>query len=103
MPVMDFTRALLTCFAPLLLTACATDVKLDPRQGAPSINVQNKSLDPSNGGELVSEKALIAGDIILSAANGINSACIRAITLSPVRHAALYVGHLKAPPQIAKN
>ena len=92
MLMIDFTRALLTCLASLLLTACTTDMKLDPRQGSPRVNVQNKSLDPSNGGELVSEKALRAGDIILSAASGINSVGIRAITLSPVSHAALYVG-----------
>ena len=93
MPLPDPTRALLASLSSLLLlVACATDVKLDPRQGAPSINVQNKSLDPSNGGELVNEKALRTGDIILSAANGINSAGIRAITLSPVSHAGLYVG-----------
>jgi hypothetical protein len=77
----------------LLFSACATDVKLDPRQGNASIQVQNKSLDPANGGVLVNEKALQVGDIILSAANGINSAGIRAITLSPVSHAALYVGN----------
>jgi hypothetical protein len=76
----------------LLLNACATDVKVDPRQGNSSIQLQNKSIDPANGGALVNEKALQAGDIILSAANGINSAGIRAITLSPVSHAALYVG-----------
>jgi cell wall-associated NlpC family hydrolase len=76
----------------LFLTACATDVKLDPRSGNSSIQVQNKSIDPANGGTMVNEAALQAGDIILSAANGINSAGIRAITLSPVSHAALYVG-----------
>jgi Permuted papain-like amidase enzyme, YaeF/YiiX, C92 family len=74
------------------LMACAADVKLDPRHGTSSIHVQNKSLDPSNGGELVNPKVLRTSDIILSAANGINSAGIRAITLSPVSHAALYVG-----------
>jgi hypothetical protein len=74
------------------LIACATDVKLDPRQGPPTINVQNKSLDPSNGGELITPRVLQTGDILLSAANGINSAGIRAITFSPVSHAALYVG-----------
>ncbi len=84
---------LLSMLVVLCLSACATDVKLDPRNGPPRINVQNKSLDPSNGGELVREKALRTGDIILSAANGINSAGIRAITLSPVSHAALYVGN----------
>jgi cell wall-associated NlpC family hydrolase len=81
------------CAMALILSACATDVKLDPRQGAPAISVQNKSLDPSNGGELIKPQALRTGDIILSAANGINSAGIRAITLSPVSHAALYVGN----------
>ncbi len=77
----------------IILTACATDVKLDPRQGPPTLNVQNKSLDPSNGGELIVPRVLQTGDILLSAANGINSAGIRAITLSPVSHAALYVGN----------
>lgn len=75
--------------------ACATDVRLNPQSGKSSIAVQNRSLDPSNGGELISEKTLRAGDIILSAANGINSVGIRAITLSPVSHAALYVGNGK--------
>ena len=77
----------------LVLSACATGVKLDPRLGASSIQVQKKSLDPSNGGELVTTQALRPGDIILSAANGVNSVGIRAITLSPVSHAALYVGN----------
>lgn len=86
-------RPLLITLLSLSLMACATDVKLDPAHGKGSIQVQNKSLDPSNGGELVSDKALRTGDIILSAANGINSAGIRAITLSPVSHAALYVGN----------
>ncbi len=86
-------RCALIAITASCLLACATDVQLDPRQGSPSIQVQNKSLDPSNGGELVSEKALRTGDIILSAANGINSAGIRMITLSPVSHAALYVGN----------
>ncbi len=89
---MTLIRLLITCLS-LTVLGCATDVKLDPREGPPRINVQNKSLDPSNGGELVNAKALRTGDIILSAANGINSAGIRAITLSPVSHAALYVGN----------
>jgi uncharacterized protein YycO len=86
-----FSR-LLVCTAALLLQACATDVELNPHQGKPAINVQNKSLDPGNGGELIAPRVLQTGDILLSATNGINSAGIRAITLSPVSHAALYVG-----------
>jgi cell wall-associated NlpC family hydrolase len=84
---------ILSLSATLAFGACATDIQLDVRQGTSSINVQNKSLDPSNGGELVSAQALRTGDIILSAANGINSMGIRAISLSPVSHAALYVGN----------
>jgi Permuted papain-like amidase enzyme, YaeF/YiiX, C92 family len=89
----SFFSRLLLCTTALLLQACATDVKLDPRQGSSTINVQNKSLDPSNGGALIAPRVLQTGDILLSAANGINSAGIRAITLSPVSHAALYVGN----------
>lgn len=86
-------RFYLTLIFALGLSACATDIKLDPKNGAAQIAVQNKSLDPSNGGELVSVKDLRTGDIILSAANGINSIGIRAASLSPVSHAALYVGN----------
>jgi hypothetical protein len=75
----------------LSLLGCASQVQLDS-QGKSPIAIQNKSLDPSNGGALVDAKALRTGDIILSATNGLNSAGIRAITLSPVSHAALYVG-----------
>jgi Permuted papain-like amidase enzyme, YaeF/YiiX, C92 family len=93
---MTMTTQLKTTCALLFATsllACATDVKVNPQSGASSVNVQNRSLEPSNGGELISEKTLRTGDIILSAANGINSMGIRAITLSPVSHAALYVGN----------
>lgn len=91
----DFSafRLFLTPLLCASLLACATDVKLNPQSGTSSIKVQNKSLDPSNGGELVSAQALRTGDIILSATNGINSMGIRAVTLSPVSHAALYVGN----------
>ena len=92
---MTDTTTLRLSITALLITgllACATDVKIDPQSGI-GIAVQNRSLDPSNGGELISEKTLRTGDIILSATNGINSLGIRAITLSPVSHAALYVGN----------
>ncbi|MFM7331011.1 MAG: YiiX/YebB-like N1pC/P60 family cysteine hydrolase [Brachymonas sp.] len=84
-------RRFICIAAAFSISACATDVKLNSQNGKSSIAIQNKSLDPSNGGELVTPKVLRTGDIILSAANGINSAGIRVITLSPVSHAALYV------------
>ncbi len=86
-------RLIFTALAVASLFACATDVSRDPQSGKSSINVQNRSLDPSNGGELINTASLRTGDIILSAANGINSVGIRAVTLSPVSHAALYVGN----------
>ncbi|MGL4234190.1 MAG: YiiX/YebB-like N1pC/P60 family cysteine hydrolase [Casimicrobium sp.] len=86
-------RVLFTIVCVSGIAGCATDVQLDPRQGASGIQVQNKSLNPSNGGELVSERDLRMGDLILSAANGINSVGIRTLTLSPVSHAAIYVGN----------
>ena len=42
---------------------------------------------------MVNADSLKAGDIILTAANGINSVGIRLITLSPVSHAAVYLGN----------
>lgn len=56
------------------------------------LQFQNKALDPHNGGRLVDAPALRPGDILLSATNGITSAGIRLLTLSPVSHASLYVG-----------
>jgi hypothetical protein len=81
----------------LCLAGCTTQVtpekSADNHRPLPlQIAVQNKSIDPGNGGILIDERTLRPGDIILSATNGLNSTGIRAITLSPVSHAALYVG-----------
>jgi hypothetical protein len=54
--------------------------------------VQDKGLNPLNGGALVNAGALRAGDIILSSAAGMSSVGIRLLTLSPVSHASLYLG-----------
>jgi len=76
-----------------LLTACATQIGTDPTSGAAAFQVQNRLLlTPANGGRHVTTAELQPGDIILSATNGITSMGIRLLTVSPVSHAALYLG-----------
>lgn len=71
--------------------------------GAAPLRFQNPALDPRNGGRLVQAEALQPGDILLSAANGLTSAGIRLITLSPVSHAALYVGEQQVVEAVGKG
>lgn len=90
------TRAV--ALAAALCTGCATGVieVREPDGDAPprkSLAVQSTALDPRNGGQLVGAQALRPGDILLSADAGVRSAGIRLVTLSPVSHAALYVGN----------
>ena len=80
-------------FGASLLSACATRIETDPTSGAPQLRAQNRLLlTPDNGGQAITGAALQPGDIILSSTNGINSLGIRVLTVSPVSHAALYLG-----------
>ncbi len=77
-----------------MLTACATGIGTDPTSGAPAFQVQNRLLlTPANGGQRITSAELLPGDIILSATNGVTSLGIRLLTVSPVSHAALYLGN----------
>jgi len=78
--------------ASLLLPGCATDIKTTDAQPVPVVGFQNLALNPANGGQLVNSDALKPGDIILTADNGLKSSGIRLVTLSPVSHAAVYLG-----------
>lgn len=76
-----------------LLAACATGMGTDPSTGAQTFQVQNRLLiTPANGGRHITSAELQPGDIILSSTNGVTSLGIRLLTLSPVSHAALYLG-----------
>ena len=77
----------------MALGGCATAIKPHETTGAPTLDFQSMALNPSNGGELIKADALQPGDIILTAENGLNSVGIRLITLSPVSHAAIYMGN----------
>ena len=83
--------SLLVCAS--MLSACATRMEIDPVSGTAQLKAQNRLLlTPSNGGQSITSAALQPGDIILSSTNGITSLGIRAVTVSPVSHAALYLG-----------
>lgn len=90
----------------LVLLGCATEIKTRPDSAAPTLAFQNKTLNPAlnpaNGGLLVDASALQPGDIILTADNGLKSSGIRLITLSPVSHAAVYMGRLDGVDVVAE-
>jgi len=87
------TLALICCLGSGL-AGCAT--RMDPRvvaDGQSPLQVQQRLLlTPANGGQRITPGDLQAGDIILSNTAGLVSMGIRALTLAPVSHAALYLG-----------
>jgi uncharacterized protein YycO len=95
--MMHAWRAYIGTLVAALCAGCATGVT-EVRQAdgdGPSyktLAVQSTALSPRNGGQRVGPEALRPGDILLSADAGVTSAGIRLVTLSPVSHAALYVG-----------
>ena len=88
------------------LAGCATDIKTRADSPAPTLAFQNltlnPALNPANGGLLVDASALRPGDIILTADNGLQSSGIRLITLSPVSHAAVYMGRIDGVDVVAE-
>jgi hypothetical protein len=90
---MSMRRRLLAAAPLSVIVGCATGFHDEREPGAaPRLRVQNPGLSPVNGGLKIDAGALQAGDIILSAADGIASLGIRIVTLAPVSHASLYVG-----------
>jgi hypothetical protein len=87
---------LTTLSALVLLSGCATRFDLpDPsaeKLTIPSVSFQRAALTPRNGGYVIKAGDLRRGDILLSAADGVNSVGIRLWTLAPVSHAAIYIG-----------
>ncbi len=96
------------CLLALLgaLSACATAIKPGTDHATPALVFQNltlnPALNPANGGLLVDASTLQPGDIILTADNGLRSSGIRLITLSPVSHAAVYLGRIDGVDVVAE-
>jgi Permuted papain-like amidase enzyme, YaeF/YiiX, C92 family len=86
------------CALQLLLTGCATDLKIQEGSAIPTLGFQSNFLNPSNGGRIVRADELEPGDIVLTADNGYRSLGVRLMTFSPVSHAAVYM----ADQQIAE-
>jgi hypothetical protein len=74
------------------LAACATGMNPQADTGRPQLAMQNPALNPRNGGLSIDAQSLLPGDIILSSADGITSFGVRALTMSPVSHASIYLG-----------
>lgn len=87
---------------PIALTGCATALQTT-EAGTQTLGFQNLALNPRNGGQLVTSDDLQPGDIILTAENGINSVGIRLVTLSPVSHAAVYLGNHMVAEAVGKG
>jgi hypothetical protein len=77
----------------VLLTGCATDIGIDKNKGTPTLDMQSRFLNPSNGGQLISADAMQAGDILLSSADSLASVGIRVLSVSSVSHASIYLGN----------
>lgn len=92
MPLTARTLMLMALIAGL--AGCAS--RLDPMaitEGQSPVQLQNRLLlTPANGGQRITPADLRAGDIILSNTNALVSMGIRALTVSPVSHASLYLG-----------
>lgn len=99
LPAVNRTRRSMLVGGLALLSGCATgvqspaeDAQGDGSAAARTLAFQDKSLSPRNGGQLVTASALHMGDILLSSAPSVFSLAIRAFTLAPVSHAAIYIG-----------
>jgi len=82
----------------VLLQGCATQLAIqgvDDPDGAPErqrLLFQSSAIAPKNDDAPLSLKDLRPGDIVLTSSPGLVSASIQLMTLSPVSHAAIYIG-----------
>jgi hypothetical protein len=98
------SRRRLLAAAPLaLLAGCATRFYDDRPDSPPRLQVQNPGLAPADGVPTIGVGALRPGDIILSAADGLTSAGIRLLTVSPVSHASLYIGNAQVAEAVGEG
>lgn len=75
-----------------LLAGCATRFEPATNDMPLRLNVQNSTIAPGNGGQLILPADLQPGDILLTSAATLKSFGIRLGTFAPVSHALLYLG-----------
>lgn len=104
----------ITLLLSLMLTACATQIKPvetsshDEAGAKPTLPVkvqmQRLALAPREGAHAIAQDTLEIGDIILTADdNSLISFAIRLASMSPVSHAAIYVGDNTFVEAVAKG
>jgi uncharacterized protein YycO len=100
--VSSWISGLILCFG---LTACTTQLTKPNanQENVSPIQFQSKSISPKNGGKFVEASELQVGDILLTATNGVASVGIRAATLAPVSHAAIYIGNGQVVEAVVKG
>ncbi len=76
----------------LALTACATRFEPATAETPPRLRVQDSTLAPGRGGELITASTLEPGDILLSSVGTLQSMGIQLATFAPVSHALVYPG-----------
>ena len=91
--VLRWLQAGLLVWALVGVSGCATRVNPPTHSDQPVLQVQQRmQLTPLGDGIAAQAEDLQTGDILLSSTQSLVSLGIRAFTLSPVSHAALYVG-----------
>jgi uncharacterized protein YycO len=84
-----------------LLQGCATQLAIQPQPDADgqeaatarsALRFQRSAVAPKGDGALLPPGDLRPGDILLTSGTGFVSASIQVLTLSPVSHAAIYIG-----------
>ena len=76
----------------LALTACAARFEAPTSETPARLRIQDSTLAPGRGGELIRAPALEPGDILLSSVGTLQSVGIQLATFAPVSHALVYLG-----------
>ncbi len=87
---------LIALFLCCLLSSCATQItqtSSDHERIRPALKFQRLALTPKSGAHLIKKEALEVGDIVLTANDdSLISFAIRLASMSPVSHAAIFIG-----------
>lgn len=77
----------------LVVAGCATRLEPGSAETGLRLRIQDSTLAPGRGGDLIGVSALAPGDILLSSVGTLQSAGIQLATFAPVSHALVYLGN----------